>query len=169
MQEASRTTRFSPSLLWNIAFYIIALIVVVADQFTKLWIKTTLSVGQSIPETGVFRIVHVRNTGAAFGLFQGQTLSLTIMSLIGAIMLLLYFLIIRNHLNILNNRLSRVAMGLILGGTIGNLIDRMTYGYITDFVTIGFWPSFNVADSSLVIGVIILIFSLLFLHKSTGK
>lgn len=164
MQEPNNPHR--SRLIWNAIFFIIALLVVIADQLTKLWIRATLAIGQSTPETGFFQLTNIQNTGSAFGLFRGYSAYLTVVSFLGAIMLILYFLVIRYHIRLLDNRLSKIAMGLVLGGTVGNLINRLTLGYVTDFIQIGIWPAFNVADSCITIGVIILVFSLLFLHKS---
>ena len=159
MQEPNNPHR--SSLIWNAIFFIIALLVVIADQLTKLWIRATLAIGQSIPETGFFQLTHIQNTGAAFGLFRDQSLYLTVIAFLGAIMLILYFLVIRYHIRLLDNRLSKIAMGLVLGGTVGNLIDRLRFGRVTDFIDPGFFPIFNVADSAITIGVILVIYSLL--------
>ncbi len=151
-----------------VVFFITALLVVAADQLSKIWVRSHLAVGQSLPETGWLRLTHVHNTGAAFGLFPGQSFPLTVVGLLGVAVLLLFSLIIYRRFPFLDNTLSQVALGLVLGGTIGNLIDRFRFGYITDFVDVGFWPAFNVADSAITVGVIIFACSLLFLAR-TGK
>lgn len=145
---------------WNIVFFLIALLVVTADQLSKTWIRSELAFGQSLPETGFFQLTHVRNTGAAFGLFQGQTFYLTIVALIGVAIILFYVFNGFRHSPLLNNKLGKSALGLVLGGTIGNLIDRLRLGYVTDFIDIGIWPAFNVADSAIVVGIIIFAYSL---------
>jgi signal peptidase II len=146
-------------------FPLTALGVVVADQLSKLWIRS-YSEGQTIFQAGFFRIIHIQNTGAAFGLFQGQAFALAIISLVGVAALLFYALLFYRRSPLLGNMLSRIALGLILGGVIGNLIDRLLYlfhqlGGITDFISIGIWPAFNIADSAVVVGVIIFAYSLL--------
>ena len=146
--------------LWNVVFVLIAFLVVAADQLSKLWIRSNLAIGQSIPETGFFRLTHIHNTGAAFGLFHGQSFSLTIVGLVGTVVLLFYILFIRYRFPRLDNRLSMLALGLVLGGTIGNLIDRLHFGYVTDFIDIGIWPTFNIADSAITVGIIIFAYSL---------
>jgi len=153
--------------MWS--FFFTALLVVVADQLSKLWIRSYAQ-GQTIFQVGFFRIIHIQNTGAAFGLFQGQTFALAIISLVGVAVLLLYALLFYRRSPLLGNMLSRIAIGLILGGVIGNLIDRLRYlfhqlGGITDFISIGIWPAFNIADSAVVVGVIIFAYSLLPLAK----
>ena len=141
-------------------FFLIALLVVVADQLSKIWIRFNLPLGQSLPETGFFRLTHIYNTGAAFGLFQGQLFPLTIVALVSVVVLSLYALFIHQRFPFLDNRLGKSALGLVLGGTLGNLIDRLRFGYVTDFIDVGIWPTFNIADSAVVTGVIIFAYSL---------
>ena len=154
---------------WRIVvFFLTALLVVTADQLSKIWIRSHLAVGQSLPETGWLRLTHVRNTGAVFGLFQDQSLPLTVVAILGIAVLLAYALLSYRRFPFLDNTLGKVALGLVLGGTVGNLIDRLRFGYITDFIDVGFWPAFNVADSAIVVGVIIFTYSLLSLARA-GK
>ena len=153
------------------AFFFTALLVVVADQLSKLWIRSNLLEGQSLFEAGIFRIIRVQNTGAAFGLFQGQSFILTIIAFVGVVVLLLYVRLFNRSSSLLGNMLGRIAIGLVLGGAIGNLIDRLRYllhqvGGVTDFISIGWWPAFNVADSATVVGVILFAYSLLRLARS---
>jgi len=143
-----------------VVFFFIALLIVASDQLSKIWIRSNLALGQSLPETGFFRLTHVHNTGAAFGLFHGQSFPLTIVALVGVAALLVYALFIYRRFPFLDNMLGRSALGLILGGTVGNLIDRLYFGYVTDFIDIGIWPAFNIADSAIVVGIIIFVCSL---------
>jgi len=145
----------------NAVFSITALLVVTADQLSKLWIKSSLALGESVCETGFFRLIHTRNTGAAFGILTDQRLMLTIIAITGVcfILYLVFFMYRRFH--ILNTRLVKISLGLILGGTLGNLIDRLSFGYVIDFIDFNYWPAFNVADSSMVIGAILLAYSLI--------
>ena len=153
---------------FNVVFPLVALLVVVADQLSKLWIRSNLAVEQSLFELGFFQIIRLPpNTGAAFGLFQGQAFALTIVSLIAIAVILCYALFIYRRFPLLDNMPSRVAIGLILGGTVGNLIDRIRFGGVTDFIGVGnWWPAFNIADSAVTIGVIIFAFTLLSLARS---
>ena len=153
---------------WNVVFFLTGLLIVAADQLSKIWIRTNLAVGQSLPEAGFPRLTHITNTGAAFGLFQGQSFPLTIVALVGVVVLLVYAVLIYRRFPLLDNRLVWVSLGLILGGTVGNLIDRLRLGYVTDFIDFGFWPAFNIADSAVVVGVIIFAYSLLPLARA-GK
>ncbi len=149
-------------------FFLTALLVVAADQLSKLWIRSNLLVGQSLPEARFLRLTHVHNTGAAFGLFQGQSFPLTIFALVGIAVLLVYALFIYRRFPFLDKVLGISALGLVLGGTVGNLIDRLRFGYVIDFIGVGIWPAFNIADSAIVVGVIILAYSLLPLARA-GK
>ncbi len=142
----------------NTAFFLTALVVVAADQLSKFAISTNLRVGESVPETGFLRLTHVNNTGAAFGIFPGQSLALTIFAIIGIGVLLFLVLFIHRHFYLLSTTRGKLSLGLILGGTVGNLIDRLVSGHVTDFIDIGIWPAFNIADSSVVVGAALLVF-----------
>jgi len=152
----------------TVVFLLAALLVVALDQLSKLWIRSNLLVGQSLPETGFFQLTHIRNTGAAFGLFQGQSFPLTIVASIGVVVLLVCGLVICRRFPFLDSMLGRAALGMILGGTIGNLIDRLTTDlhYVTDFISVGIWPTFNIADSAIVVGGIIFAYILLLVVKA---
>jgi signal peptidase II len=149
-----------------VAFFLIAFLLVVADQLTKLWIRENLAIGQSLWRWWIFEIGRVPpNTGAAFGLFQDQTLLLVIVSSIGIAFILVYTFLVYRRYPFLDSWFSRVTLGMILGGTIGNLIERVQYllgqsGGVTDFAHIGWWPPFNLADSAVVVGVILFICTL---------
>ena len=148
------------------AFFIIALLVVSVDQLSKLLIELNLDVGESIPEMGFFRFTHIHNTGASFGLFQDQSLVLAIAGIVGIGVLLYLILFMYRRITFLSTTSVKISLGLMLGGVIGNLIDRLSSGYVTDFIDFSFWPAFNVADSATVVGAIILAYSLLRLAKS---
>ena len=153
--------------IWS--FSLVALGVVVADQLSKWWIVEHLKPGQSLFEAGIFKITRFPpNTGAAFGLFQGWSFALAIVAIVGIALLLVYALIIRHRFPTLDNLLAWTALGLILGGIIGNLIDRLRLGGVTDFISIGWWPAFNIADSAVVVGAILIAYSLLFLARKHG-
>jgi len=156
------------SSLWSkcwrtVVFFLVALVIVIGDQASKTWIRSNLAVGQSIPETGFMRLTHVQNTGAAFGIFQNHTLQLTIVSFIGAAIILVYTFYICRRYTFLNNAISMVALGSILGGTVGNLIGRISLGYVTDFIMVGTFPAFNVADASITTGASVFAGSLIYL------
>ncbi len=166
MQKASRLH----GKWWqNVLFFLTALLLVAADQFSKIWIRANLTTGQSIFEAGFFRLTHVHNTGAAFGLFQGQSFALTIVASVGIGVILFYAFLLHRHFPFLNNMLGKSALGLVLGGTIGNLIDRLCFGGVTDFIDFGFWPAFNIADSAITVGVILFAYSSLRSLSRSGK
>jgi signal peptidase II len=150
----------------NVVFFLTALLVVAADQLSKIWIRSNLAAGESLPETGLFRLTYVHNTGAVFGLFPDQSFPLAIVALISIVVLLFFALFIYRRFPFLDSRLGKLALGLVLGGTAGNLIDRLRFGYVTDFIDIGIWPAFNIADSAIVVGVILFAYSLLFLTRA---
>jgi len=145
---------------WNAVLFLTALLVVTADQLSKLWVRSYPE-GQPISEVGFFQLTHVSNTGAAFGLFQGQSLALTVVAIVGIAAILFYALFAYRHFPFVDSMSNRVALSLILGGTVGNLVDRLRLGYVTDFIGVGVWPAFNIADSAVVVGVIIFAYSVL--------
>ena len=148
--------------------FLTALGVVLADQLSK-WGVRSHPEGETIFQAGFFKIIRIHNTGSAFGFFQGQSLALAIVAIFGIALLLVYAFVIRRRYPSLDNRLTRITLGLILGGTIGNLIDRIAnlidpvrFGGITDFISVSIWPAVNIADSAIVVGVILFVSSLLF-------
>jgi signal peptidase II len=142
---------------------------VVADQFSKAWIRANLPEGRSLFETGFLRITHIHNTGAAFGLFPDQSFALIIVALIGITAILAYVLVIYRYFPLPDGMLGKLALGLVFGGTLGNLIDRLRFGYVIDFIDFGFWPAFNIADSAITVGVIIFAYSLLRLARAEKR
>ncbi len=153
----------------DVAFGCIVLLVVLADQFSKTWIRTNLAFGQSIHDVGFFRILHVQNTGAAFGLFKDHAFTLTIVDIVGIVVILALVFLLRSRWSFYDSMLVRAGMGLVMGGTIGNLIDRLRIGHVTDFLDFKVWPVFNVADASAVVGCIIIAYCLIFLTKAAAK
>lgn len=137
----------------------IAAIVFVLDQATKVWVV------QNIPQQSswtffpalakIFQFTFVTNTGAAFGMFP----QLGGIFMVIAVVVVAAIVIFYHHLPTYNIWV-RVSLGLQLGGALGNLVDRITRGYVVDFVDIGFWPIFNIADMSIVLGVTILAYFL---------
>lgn len=140
--------------------WVMLVIAVVLDQVTKWQVIENLSVGESWPETGFFRITHAWNTGTAFSLFQGQGDILTWVSLAAVgVLSWIYRSIDKPSL------LLRVAFGMQFGGAIGNIADRIRLGHVTDFIDVGIWPIFNIADSSIVIGIGLMIFYFWFMDN----
>ncbi|MBI2869614.1 MAG: signal peptidase II [Chloroflexi bacterium] len=151
--------------LWAL---LISVSIVFADQLTKSWIRANLQVGQSVIDLGFLRITNISNAGAAFGLFPDYSLFLTIFSLLGVTALVI--LILASHkVVLLKDSLSRLALGLVAGGTAGNLLDRFMRGYVTDFIDFGFWPAFNIADSAISIGTVLIVLLAIRMARATGS
>ena len=143
------------SRLSKLIFFTIAALVLASDQFTKFLVRSNLELGESIPEAGFFRIKYVQNTGGAFGIFQDSTLILAIANLIGAA-IILYLIFNIKKFPILDDRRIQFVLSLMLSGSLGNFIDRFFIGYVTDFIAAGSWPPFNIADSAVVCGSLLL-------------
>ncbi len=126
----------------------------VADQITKLAVKASLALGESWPADGFFRISHGTNSGSAFGLFRDQTSILTIASIFAIGFIIYYY-----RAQSVRRPLTRFTVGLLLGGALGNLVDRLRMGEVVDFIDVGPWPVFNLADSSIVVGMALLVAS----------
>jgi signal peptidase II len=140
-------------------FLIVAALVVTFDQLSKLWIRAHLALGESLPLTGRLSLTYVGNTGSAFGLLANRTFLLVI---IGIASLLIVLLFLRYLSQV--TTLSMISIGLIWGGAVGNLIDRLRFGYVTDFIYFRlwgnfYWPAFNIADAAITVGVFVLIYS----------
>ena len=136
----------------------------VLDQVSKRIITSWLQLGESWPSEGFFRITYGTNSGTAFGLFPNHTTLLIVVSLV-AIGFLFYFY--RAHA--MPSLVLRFAIGLQLGGAFGNLIDRVLNGKVVDFIDVGPWPIFNLADSSIVVGIFILMAVFLLTKESTEE
>ena len=138
---------------WIHDLYLVAVLVAtfIADQVSKQLVRDRLVVGGSSPAEGFFRITHTENTGSAFGLFPSQTTLLILASLVGIAILIVFY-----RRQPIPSMWLRLSLGLQLGGAAGNLADRITLGSVTDFIDIGGWPVFNLADSAIVTGIGIL-------------
>ena len=139
-------------------------IVFCVDQITKALVRHNLLLYQSVPVEGPVRITHTFNTGSAFGLFPDQTLFLILASFVGIGVLLLIY---RNHP--FPTLLLRLSLGMQLGGAVGNLLDRLRMGLVTDFIDIGVWPVFNVADASIVTGLVIIAYVFLVSRRPDAR
>ena len=129
----------------------LAALALALDQLTKFVARQTLDLHHSWPLTGFFRFTHIHNTGSAFGLFQDQNLPLLFVSLVGVVVLAYIY-----QSQDQPTRLLRTSIALMLGGALGNLIDRIHQGHVTDFIDVGPWPVFNLADSAIVVGLIMM-------------
>ncbi len=135
--------------------YIIASSILILDLVTKLLIEDRLRINESyVPFESlepIFKITHVSNTGAAFGLFPSGSKVIMVIAVIVSIVIIAY-----NQKLPANHKLFRVALGLQLGGALGNLLSRVRIGHVTDFLDFGPWPVSNIADISIVLGTILL-------------
>ena len=150
---------------WPIAT--IAALIVALDQWTKWLVRV------NIPDGGVWlpeslgwlspyaRIVHWHNTGAAFGMFQNASMVFTVLAFIVIAAIIYYYPHVEN-----SDWSPRLAMSMQLGGAIGNLIDRLTLGRVTDFISIGTFPVFNVADASISVGAVVLLLGVWLTERS---
>jgi len=141
--------RANKNILMNVYFITSAFCILIIDQVTKYIVIQRLPVNKSIEIIkGFFYITHVSNTGAAFGLFQGYTRVLTIVSIVAIFLIILLKTILK-----INSTFYNVSLGFILGGALGNLIDRYFAGKVTDFFNFSFFGAvFNVADLFINIG-----------------
>ena len=138
-------------------FFSVVTTIIIVDQLTKVLVKAYIPVGDSWIDMWIFSVVHGLNRGSAFGLFQGYTLPLIVLSIVGIVAILYFFR--RQQYNSLS---MRIALGFIVGGAIGNLIDRLKDGVVVDFISVGWWPAFNVADSFISVGMVIVAVIVLF-------
>jgi signal peptidase II len=130
----------------------VAVAVVMIDQLTKALINGHMQVGESLPVVpGILHITHVQNAGAAFGMMQNRRPLFLIAALVIIAAIAIFYRRIKEE-----GMLPVTAVGLLLGGAVGNLIDRVSVGTVTDFIDVRIWPVFNLADCAIVIGVIVL-------------
>jgi signal peptidase II len=155
--------RLLPRLL---ASGMVAVVILITDQITKWAAETYLTrlPEQSVPIVGdFFRLTYVANRGAAFGILQERTFFFVLVGVV-----VIGVIIASYRYFPVNGALLNMALGLQLGGAVGNLVDRVRYGYVVDFFDVGIWPVFNVADSAIVVGVGILAFRLLRASDARG-
>ncbi|HET7636870.1 MAG TPA: signal peptidase II [Candidatus Limnocylindria bacterium] len=145
------------------ALLVVAAVILVADQLTKALVVANIDPGERIDVIGdVVQLWHAQNAGAAFSLFQGGLLLFLVVSVVALAMVAYFHRAFRGE-----SRWLQLILGMVLGGTLGNLVDRIRLGYVTDFLSVGIgqtrWPTFNVADSALVVGIGLLVIYLAFL------
>jgi signal peptidase II len=134
----------------------VAVAAIVADQLTKQLVTSQLALDDEVHVAGPLTIHHVQNSGIAFGLFASATPVVTMLTAIAVGWMLWFFARAGARHPVLP-----VALGLLIGGSASNLIDRVRLGHVTDFIDLGFWPAFNLADAFIVSGVVILLVALL--------
>ena len=148
---------------------LLGLAVVLLDQLTKQWIRSAFTYGDSLPVIdGLFNLVYVRNDGAAWNILSGHGLILILISVAVLVLLLIY------RRSFLEEQFShKILLGLMVGGIVGNLIDRIRFGWVTDFLDFHIgahhWPSFNVADSAICIAVGLYVITNIFSEREKKK
>lgn len=139
-----------------LAFVGIAAVIAVLDQMTKVWLVTTVAPGEVRQVAGdAIRLIFTRNSGALFGLFRDNAL------VFGAVSLVVVGLIVLYHARSGRSRYLSIALGLLLGGALGNMTDRLRLGYVVDFVDVGIgdlrWYTFNLADAAISAAIVMLV------------
>ncbi len=148
---------------------LVAVTVFALDRVTKAWVSENIPLGTARPVVGDYvRIVHAQNTGAAFGLLPERTTLLSVLSVLAVLAIVYYYRQIASA-----SWLVSATLGMQLGGAFGNLLDRVTQGYVVDFVDVGvgevrFW-AFNVADSSIVVGIFVVTFALWYEERRVAR
>jgi signal peptidase II len=148
---------------WWPIFLGLAALIIVLDQLTKAWLTSFLAPGQSVGVIGdLVRLVHSQNNGGLFGLFRGQAV------VFGLVSILVIALIVLYHWRADGGSYLSITLGLLLGGAIGNLIDRIRLGYVVDFVDAGLgdvrWYTFNVADAAISFSLLLLLAASIWPH-----
>jgi signal peptidase II len=139
----------------------VALAAVLADQVTKHIVTSTLSLDESEHVVGPLSIHHVQNSGIAFGLFASATAVVTVVTGVAVLWMIVYFARSGSRHPVLP-----AALGLLIGGSLSNLVDRIRLHHVTDFIDLRWWPAFNLADSFIVVGVAILLAAMVAADRS---
>jgi signal peptidase II len=147
-----------------LALVAIALAAVAADQLTKHIVAGALQLDDGVHVVGPLWIRHVQNSGIAFGLFSQATAAVIAVTAIAVGWMLVFFARSGRRHPILP-----VGLGLVIGGSVSNLVDRVRLGYVTDFIDFRWWPAFNLADSFIVIGVLVLLGTLAYAERPARR
>lgn len=161
------------NLQGRLPYLLFVIAILFLDRWTKALIQNQVDLNESISVIdGFFNITYVRNTGVAFGIFSSisspvKSVLLSVFTAFAAVVVIVY-----SFRNPVRNRILQFALALILGGALGNLYDRLVYGYVVDFLEfyVGayHWPSFNVADSAITTGVLLLAYEIL-RNEASGR
>ena len=155
---------FGAGLVQWIGLIAVAFAALAADQLTKQVVSDHLALDDGVHVVGPFSIHHVQNSGIAFGLFSSATVIVIVLTTVAVGWMLLFFA--RSGAR---HPILPAALGLVIGGSVSNLIDRVRIGHVTDFLDFRYWPAFNLADSFIVIGVVILFAALLFTDREPRR
>jgi signal peptidase II len=159
-QRARSTERWPRAMQGRVLFVLVAVIVFIADRISKGLVVANVQPGTEKPVLPHVWITNTQNPGAAFGVAQDATAVFLVASVLVTVGLIFY--VARNPVG----TWAGVLLGLILGGTVGNGYDRLLHGTVTDFIALHFWPVFNVADSAISIGVVIVLLGYVIRQRS---
>ena len=141
--------------------------VFVLDRVLKIWVLLHLKEGEGFPLwTGVLHVTRVNNTGAAFGLWKDASFFLTVLSALSVIVIFFY---LRGLLKVMGAPASVYGWALVAGGALGNLVDRLRFGYVVDFIDLRVWPVFNIADSAICLGVFWILWQVFWNKSRPGR
>ncbi len=143
-------------------FFSTALAVAFLDQLTKLIVESSIRENSFLIIADFLYLTHLRNTGSVFGIFKNMNLFFAVFTL-AVIAWIIYY-----YRKMPDNKLAKTGYAMLLGGASGNLIDRALFGGVTDFIDFRFWPAFNIADSALTMGIIMLLFYYYFTEKKVS-
>lgn len=150
MTALRSATRPAPAWLWTV---LVMVFVVLADQLSKAAVRDSIVPGETRGVLPGIQLVNTRNRGVAFGFLPGRHVAVTVLVGLALLILLIYFA--RNR----DKPLIWLPTGMLLGGALGNIVDRLRVGSVTDFIKLPLgWPPFNLADASITIGVLLLLF-----------
>ncbi|MDC0252691.1 signal peptidase II [Chloroflexi bacterium] len=158
-QKIINSWLFKDKLFWSL-FPIILFF----DQLTKYLVYKNMYLGESIPEDFIIRVTYARNTGTAFSLFSSYGNLLLYISIFVAVFFSIYFMLIEKP-----KLTMRIFISLVVAGALGNIIDRLRFGYVNDFIDVGSWPIFNIADSSISIALTIYFIDIIFLDRKKNE
>lgn len=140
---------------------LVCISIIILDQIVKSYIQSIMIVGMSIPVIpDAFHITYILNPGAAFGILENQRMFFILIGTVILCAAIYFYSYIKKE-----NFFIRYGMSMLLGGAVGNLIDRVRIGYVIDFFDFRIWPIFNIADIAIVVGVGCIIYSVLFINK----
>jgi signal peptidase II len=147
-----------------IALGLVAAAAAVADQATKLLVTSQLALGENVEVVAWFSIHRVENSGIAFGLFPTATSAVIALTAVVVAWMVVFF-----ARSTARHPVLPIGLGLVLGGSVSNLLDRVRLGAVTDFLDLAFWPAFNLADTFIVVGVAVLLATLLAADRDAAR
>jgi signal peptidase II len=162
ISSAERSLAAEP---WHwMSLIVVAGAAVAADQLTKLVVASALTIDNGVSIVGPLSIHHVRNSGIAFGLFASRTSAVILLTTFAVGAMVVFF-----ARSAQRHPFLPVALGLVLGGSLSNLVDRVRFGYVTDFIDFRWWPAFNLADTFIVVGVALLFLSFVAADRTSPR